>query len=643
MMPGPAKTDAINTEAEDAPPLKKLRIAIPSAHPTPEIIGRLPTKPTATAHTGLRPLLMVDARTPDGMLAENMRAYYEGGGREERTGPHLSSPVSKLCGIHKAVEGSHEIVRRHLSEIVLVYDVDPRILGRGQSGVVRCGKHRQLGHQVAIKSVLKHRIKNILAVRNEIQILQGIEHPNIIKYHETFEDRRYIHIVMELCTGGELFDRIISATENNAMTECRVRRIIRSILSATAFCHKHRIVHRDLKPENFLLTGPDLDTADIKVIDFGLSATEHRDHDMTARVGTAYYIAPEVMSGHYTKACDLWSIGVVLYILLAGSPPFAGTSDKEVLRKVVIGKYSFLGDKWAAISDGAKGLVSCLLDMDPARRATAEQALAHPWLQPRPQPLPMMAMRVSPSPPAPLAATAAATAARGSTCPPPSLPPPRSAFPSPSASPPNKVITRAVLASMCAFCNHHRFKRIVLNVLAKHIAVDQMPALKSSFERADVSKMGRLTVVEIDKALRSSGHDVCAADIKCLLKSMDMQHKGAVNYSEFLAASLEKKFYLQEERIFWAFNRLDNDPRDGYISVLELRAVLEKYHWDPETALELLEAVDLNHDGRIDYYEFLEMMRQQPRLALVLDKCGSNSSRLTATVSNVNSNSNSCQ
>lgn len=458
-----------------------------------------------------------------------------------------------------SVEGSHEHVKRRFSSLVRVYKVEKHVLGRGHYGVVRRGRHRELGHEVAIKSIPKHKIKNMEAVRREIKILQGLEHPNIIKYYETFEDRRYIHIVMELCSGGELFDRIASGSSR--MTERKVRCLVQKILKAISFCHKNRIVHRDLKPENFLLTVQDLDKAELKVIDFGLSITLNEPAtEMTARVGTAYYIAPEVLRRRYTKSCDLWSIGVVMFILLVGYPPFYGASDAEVMSKVIKWKFTFAGTEWESISNSAKDLISKLLDMDPRRRASASQALEHAWFK--------------------------------------------------DSLGDDKVISTDVYTRLRDYCHQHVLKRIVLNVIAKNVKVDEIATLKKAFAAIDTESKGYLTLSELDQALRSSGHGATAEDIKMIMSKLDMNQKGVISYHEFLAASMQKKLYLQEERIFWAFSRMDHDD-SGYITQQDLEQIVKEYHFDHVRVLDLLDGVDLNHDGQIDYYEFLTLMRGQ--------------------------------
>jgi calcium-dependent protein kinase len=164
----------------------------------------------------------------------------------------------------------------------------------------------------------------------EIDILKNLDHPNILRLYEVFEDKKYIYLVTEFCQGGELFDEIIARGKFN---ERDAAVIIKQLLSAISYCHSKKVSHRDLKPENILIDNKE--TLQIKLIDFGTSQRFEDEENMELVLGTAYYIAPEVLKGHYDEKCDIWSIGVILYILLSGEPPFPGSDDKEILKSVV--------------------------------------------------------------------------------------------------------------------------------------------------------------------------------------------------------------------------------------------------------------------------------------------------------------------
>ena len=170
------------------------------------------------------------------------------------------------------------------------------------------------------------------------------DHPNIIKLYEVYEDNRYIYLIMECCSGGELFDRILDRINSkNLYTEKQACHIFKQMVSAICYCHSQKICHRDLKPENLLFLNSSEDSP-LKVIDFGLSKIFTKDnHKMTTKVGTAYYVSPEVLAGDYDEKCDVWSAGVILYILLTGEPPFNGANDNEIYKRIQAKKYNFNG------------------------------------------------------------------------------------------------------------------------------------------------------------------------------------------------------------------------------------------------------------------------------------------------------------
>jgi len=272
--------------------------------------------------------------------------------------------------------------KKPLSQLVLpdaivnvraVYSIDKKELGRGHFGIVRKCTHRQSKQDFAVKTIRKDKVGSPKFLKLEIDILKELKHPHIIELVDVFEDEKYVHLVTELCTGGELFHRIIEAAKNPnktspCFTEPAAARVLRDSLDAIAYCHARGIVHRDLKPENFLLTTKEGD-AIIKIIDFGLSKKNQGVDDvMHANVGTPYYVAPEVLSRHYTKACDVWSLGVIAYIMLCGYPPFYGNDENHIFAAVKAGKFKFHSPEWDHISEDAKTFIRALLQLDPKKR-----------------------------------------------------------------------------------------------------------------------------------------------------------------------------------------------------------------------------------------------------------------------------------
>ncbi|XP_058753002.1 CDPK-related kinase 4-like [Vicia villosa] len=258
-------------------------------------------------------------------------------------------------------------------------------VGRGHFGHT-CwakGKKGELkGVSVAVKIITKAKMTSAIAiedVRREVKMLKALSgHRNLVKFYEAFEDANNVYIVMELCEGGELLDRILD--RGGRYTEEDAKVILLQILNVVAFCHLQGVVHRDLKPENFLFLSKDEDAV-LKVIDFGLSDFVRPDQRLNDIVGSAYYVAPEVLHRSYSVEGDLWSIGVISYILLCGSRPFWARTESGIFRSVLRANPNFDDSPWPSISPEAKDFVKRLLNKDHRKRMTAAQALSHPWLR----------------------------------------------------------------------------------------------------------------------------------------------------------------------------------------------------------------------------------------------------------------------
>jgi len=275
------------------------------------------------------------------------------------------------------------MITDELSDVRVKYLINPKPIGYGHYGVVRKCLLRGTNEWLAIKSINKSKVGNFEALRREVEILKELDHPNIIKLIDVHEDENFLHLITEFCSGGELFDRIISKSQSpdGKFSEKDAARLLASILDAIRYCHSKNIVHRDLKPENFMFATAEEDSP-IKMIDFGLSRHDNTAYHgvMKSRVGTPYYIPPEVLKGEYTRSCDMWSIGVLAYILLSGCPPFNGDTDAQIFNQVKSGFFSFDSPQWDDVSCVAKDFICCLLRMDPSERLTASEALAHPWI-----------------------------------------------------------------------------------------------------------------------------------------------------------------------------------------------------------------------------------------------------------------------
>lgn len=252
------------------------------------------------------------------------------------------------------------------------------VLGTGAfSEVVLAESKGERGTFVAVKCIDKKGIKGKEeSLENEIRVLHRLKHKNIVELLDVFEDRTHVYLVMELVTGGELFDRIV---EKGSYTEKDASKLIRQVLEAVDFMHDKGVVHRDLKPENLLYYSPAEDSK-IMISDFGLSKTEESGAMATA-CGTPGYVAPEVLAQKpYGKEVDVWSIGVIAYILLCGYPPFYDENDSELFRQILKAEYEFDSPYWDEISDSAKDFIRYLMCKDTQKRYTCKEALKHPWI-----------------------------------------------------------------------------------------------------------------------------------------------------------------------------------------------------------------------------------------------------------------------
>mmetsp|Transcript_800 Transcript_800/g.734 ORF Transcript_800/g.734 Transcript_800/m.734 type:complete len:332 (+) Transcript_800:23-1018(+) len=254
-----------------------------------------------------------------------------------------------------------------------------RTLGEGAYGKVYSVTHRNTGMVRAMKSIKKSAVSRDAedTLFYEVSILRELDHPNIAKLYELYQDASNYYLISEFCSGGELFDKIVSLDN---FTERIAADYIRQILSAIVYCHERKIVHRDLKPENLLLSSKDKD-AYLKVIDFGTSRKFVDGQKMHEKLGTPYYVAPEVLKKNYDEKCDVWSCGIILYILLCGYPPFNGEDDAQIIKAVQKGAFDFPEEEWGHVSNDAKKLIKRMLTVDPTKRPSAKEALNDSWVQ----------------------------------------------------------------------------------------------------------------------------------------------------------------------------------------------------------------------------------------------------------------------
>jgi len=399
--------------------------------------------------------------------------------------------------------------------------------------------------------------------KQEIALMKIMDHPNIIKLYETFEDHRNIYLIMELCVGGELFDRIIEAGH---FTESQAATLMQQIIRAIYYMHENHVCHRDLKPENFLfMTKEPIENNLLKIIDFGLSCKFEAGQVLSTKAGTPYYVAPQVLAGKYDHLSDVWSCGVIMYVLLCGYPPFFGETDSEVLSKVRLGAFSFNAADWKNVSDDAKNLIRLMLKMNPKDRYTAEQTLNHDWIKNK----------------------------------------------APRAN--NVSLQSGFVDNLRGFRSQNKLKKAAMHIIAGQLNDNQIKNLRETFMALDENGDGLLTATEMKEGLAKAGLKEIPSDLQAILQDVDADGSGVIDYTEFLAATMDKKQYLQED-VCWSAFRLFDKNGDGQISMDELKQVLNEGGNDIADAIgkdlqAIISEVDANGDGQIDFQEFMTMMR----------------------------------
>ncbi len=412
------------------------------------------------------------------------------------------------------------------SSIWTVYEKSAQ-LGTGMNGDVYLVTHKQTGVRYAAKSVKKKHAKSaslIRDIRNEISIFKEMDHPNIVKLYEVFEDTDAVWIVLELCSGGELYDGLLNQ-DHGHFTERGAANLFYQMLSSICFLHDKGIAHRDLKLENFLFQSKSVDSP-LKLIDFGLSQKMNPDAGALKIVGTSYYIAPEVLTCQssktpYSHMCDMWSLGVLLYMLLSGTPPFDGKTDREIMRSILRCRLSFPSSSWNGISMGARDLISKLMERDPKRRITAKDALKHPWMALRDEVV---------------------------------------------ASPRSLAIVASNLAD---FGKMTLIKKTCANLVAFSLSAEEIKDLRNVFTAADKNGDGALSIDEFKTAMEGQ---ICSKDIRQIFSAVDVDKSGSIQYSEFLAASMRQEMLTKKENMMMAFKRLDQDG-NGYLEASDFEKI----------------------------------------------------------------------
>jgi calcium-dependent protein kinase len=476
-----------------------------------------------------------------------------------------------------------KLMRRHKDTKRLedFYEVSQEKLGEGGFGIVRCARLKNADLMRVVKSVEKKIVDAADRAKREIEILKHLDHPNICRLHESFEDTKHIHIVMEYIKGRELYDEVLA---QGHLDEESAVHYMSQIFSALQYCHQRRIMHRDLKPENVMVQHasdrtpmartprtPVSGGSVIKVIDFGLATLCTAGLRQSTVIGTKHYIAPEVMRGNYDYPADVWSAGVIFHTLLVGRPPSESFRNGDANAKLI----AMQGGPWCGVSEGSKQLIVGVLEIRETERHSAKVALS-----------------------------GCTEIARALTTASPGL---LSSF----SSPLSERHAAGVMSQFMAFHRSEKLQRAALTAVAMQLTDSQMNGLREKFQAIDVNRDGHITREELDHAMTmaSSGQEQQApfGKIKSIFDAVDTDGSGLIDYSEFCAAALKSGALRCEEAILAAFRVFDVNG-DGQISKAELEEVIVSQGTDPEELDKLLDPWDVDGDGQLSLEEFRSMV-----------------------------------
>jgi calcium-dependent protein kinase len=447
-----------------------------------------------------------------------------------------------------------------------------KILGEGSYARVYKVKNRLTSAVYAMKVINKSyscTVEEENEILNEINILKTMDHPSILKIFEFYSNKTSYSIVTELCPQGELFNEII---QKGPFTEKYSAYVMYQILSAVNYCHKMHIIHRDLKPENILIVDrdKDYDLPIIKICDFGTSKIVEKGQIQKKKIGSSYYMAPEVLKKHYNEKCDVWSCGVIMYILLTAEPPFNGREDDEIFAKILKGQYDT--KPLSKYSSNCLDLIENLLKYNDNERFSAEQALNHVWFQD---------------------------------------------FKSKELY--NKITDRDVIKTL--FKNLKNYKRTsIIQETALAYLVHQFPRIKDVinacklFNQIDNNGDGKIGETELYNGLIGRYKtDTLEKDVDEIFKTLDMDNNGFIEYEEFVRAAVSKEYFVTDNVLKFAFRFFDKD-NSGEIEFNEIKALFSRSIEDKasveQTLNQIIKEVDINNDGKINFKEFSIVMKK---------------------------------
>ena len=477
------------------------------------------------------------------------------------------------------------------------YDIDEKErLGKGSYGSVYLCRHKKTRDAFACKVISMNRISShyLRKLHVEIAIMKEVDHPNIVKLREVFFGSRTVYLVMDLCQGGELFEEL-TKSHKKGFDEPHAARILQDMLSAVSYLHHHGIVHRDLKLENFLFETKGMDS-NLKIIDFGLSKHFHDHEQMHQVVGSAYYTAPEVLKSHYDHRCDIWSLGIIAYMMLTGSPPFFGDSSDAIHEMIRTKEAEYPEKRFEGRSAEVIDFLKLLLVKDPNKRVTLETALKHPFLKKADT----MALE--------------------------------------DGSHRRTEASSDVVDSLKGFMELSKFKQVLMSSVAFTLTSEQIAELKEEFHAMDTDHSGTISMKELRESMATvRGVGGGESHMSKMFSDVDVNSDMEINYNDFVAAAMVKRISIDEERLHLAFEKLDMD-NTGYLDYDSIKKAVGAGIDDAEIH-EMLTSIDEDGDGKIDYKEFMhfwkKMMVQQKvkpvkRLQSVAKKLGKSLSMFKA-------------
>ena len=344
--------------------------------------------------------------------------------------------------------------------------------------------------------------------------------------HDFFEDEKRYYMVTEICEGGELFDEI---QKRSRFSERDAAVVMKQILSCLNYCHSQNIVHRDLKPEYILIDTDNKEFDNLKIIDFSKATVFDPTKNLKEKLGSPYYIAPEVLNKIYDQKCDIWSCGVLTYILLSGTPPFNGTTNAEIYQRIREGQFNFDSYEWDGISVNAKSFISDLLTYYADERPSAQEAVQHPWI------VELSQQEVE------------------------------------------ETMAMGALHNMTEFdTSNFTLKQATYAFIASQLLTKkERDDLAKVFKSFDKNNDGKLSIEEVKDGYREHyGRDMTGLELQSMFNAVDTDHSGFIDYSEFVVAAMHQNQLTTDEKMHAAFNMFDKDG-SGIIHPEEIREVLQ--------------------------------------------------------------------